>query len=557
MRKATVTAAAPGPRPSETAARRAPTLRCKARPAIRTSGPNRRAAATAAANAIRPGSRSRTRPLPPPASSCDSSAAPPTSAATTTATSRQRSHVERSDAAAVACRRTGGGRGDDGRREQDDEQREPDPGRREYALAQRRAHRRPGAPGGERTDDEAREPADDGADERHGGALGHGQQPELPAARPEPGQAPPRRLEVAAHRAGGEDREREEERRRLTADEEEAPPGDVGVVLHRAKLLHRRLHAEAGRCGREGGARLLARADEVVDLPEPRLPRRQRPHPGVAAVRVRGRRCLRERLDPLRDDERGGGRPVVRGRLLKHRRDLAVLERVVGGREEVAEELARAQRAGPDLDDPEAGRARERALAAQPQHLAAFRCALAGQMPARQPDVAAKPLHARERDEMARDGALAEEDDRGRAWQADIRQPLANVAVERPVRLVVADRDSEPDSPHRARCGRDPLDRLRDAPVLGDLRAGEDADQDGRPDRDPAGGEQRAGRPAPHAAPGEADDVDACPRSASAAAAMPGVVGQGLRPCRGRRGPVCRPPPRRSTRRSARTTAGR
>ena len=180
-----------------------------------------------------------------------------------------------------------------------------------------------------------------------------------------------------------------------------------------------------------------------------------------------------------------------------------------------------------------------------------------GRWPLVSTDVAAEPFDARERDEMAGDGALAEEDDWGRAWQPDLRQPLANVAVERRVRLVVADGDAEPDRPHRARCGRDPLHRLRDAPVLGDLRAGEDADQDGRPDRDPAGGEQRPGRPAPHAAPGEPDDVEGCPRSASAAAAMPGVVGQGLRPCRGRRGPVCRPPPRRSTRRSARTTAGR
>ena len=68
----------------------------------------------------------------------------------------------------------------------------------------------------------------------------------------------------------------------------------------------------------------------------------------------------------------------------------------------------------------------------------------------------------------------------------------------------------------------------------------------------------REGRPrnAADPAPREADDVEAA-LARLRAVAMPGVVGQRLRPCRERRGPVSRPPPRRSTRRSARTTAGR
>ena len=212
-------------------------------------------------------------------SSCDSSAAPPTRAATTTATaasaatsSGPKRPRSRAGGLAVAAATT--------------------------IVASTTTSSASPIPAGERT--LSRSVAPTGAPARlaasapttrpviqpttvptsaHRGALGHGQQAELPAARPEPGQASPRRLEVAAHRAGGKDREREEERRRLTADEEKAPPGDVGVVLHRAKLLHRRLDAEARRRDRECGARPLARADEVVDLPESRLPRRERPHP--------------------------------------------------------------------------------------------------------------------------------------------------------------------------------------------------------------------------------------------------------------------------------------
>ena len=133
----------------------------------------------------------------------------------------------------------------------------------------------------------------------------------MPAAGPVPREPPPRRFEVAPHRARGEHGEREQERRRLAADEEQPPPGDGGVVLHGAKLLDRRLDAEAPRGGGESGARALARPDEAVDLPQARLPGGERPDPRVAAVGVRDGRCPRQGPDSLRHDERGGRRPVI------------------------------------------------------------------------------------------------------------------------------------------------------------------------------------------------------------------------------------------------------
>ena len=74
----------------------------------------------------------------------------------------------------------------------------------------------------------------------------------------------------------------------------------------------------------------------------------------------------------------GGGR-WYDARLLQRRRELAIVEGVVGRREKVPEELARAERARPDLDEPQPRRVRQRARPAQPQHLAARRaCTRAG-----------------------------------------------------------------------------------------------------------------------------------------------------------------------------------
>ena len=159
VRKATVTAAAPGPRPSVTAARRAPTLRWSRRPASRTSGPKRRAAATAAANAIRPGRRSRTRPAFWLSASRDWSAAPPSRAATTSAIEPDRGDIEQAEAALVP----GGHRRrdrNDQRREHDDARRDGEPGRREDALTEHGTDGSARAARRQRAHRDADEPAD-------------------------------------------------------------------------------------------------------------------------------------------------------------------------------------------------------------------------------------------------------------------------------------------------------------------------------------------------------------------------------------------------------------
>ena len=227
VRKATVTAAAPGPRPSVTAARRAPTLRWSRRPASRTSGPKRRAAATAAANAIRPGRRSRTRPAFWLSASRDWSAAPPSRAATTSAiepTAARSSGPKRLSSRAgieVATATT--------------------------SVASTTTPAATASPAGERTlsrstaptgaparlaasapDDDADEPADHRAGHGDDRALGHGEEPQLPAPRPVPGEPPPGRLEIAPHAPRREDGEGKEQGRRLAADEQQPPPGDGG-----------------------------------------------------------------------------------------------------------------------------------------------------------------------------------------------------------------------------------------------------------------------------------------------------------------------------------------
>ena len=128
-------------------------------------------------------------------------------------------------------------------------------------------------------------------------------------------------------------------------------------------------------------------------------------------------------------------------------------------------------------------------------------------------DVRREALHPGERDEVARDRALAKEDDGRRTGEPDALELHANGRIERGVRLSAADRDAEPDRPHRAGRGRDAVDGLRDAPVLRDLGAREHADQDGRPDRDPDGGEERARRTAANPAERKADDVHRCPHA--------------------------------------------
>ena len=84
----------------------------------------------------------------------------------------------------ILTRTRRGGDGDDDRREQDHARGESQPGRGEDALAQHRAHRRAGPSGRERPDGEAHEPTPDGAHERNGGALGHGQEPQRASGGP-------------------------------------------------------------------------------------------------------------------------------------------------------------------------------------------------------------------------------------------------------------------------------------------------------------------------------------------------------------------------------------
>ena len=90
---------------------------------------------------------------------------------------------------------------------------------------------------------------------------------------------------------------------------------------------------------------------------------------------------------------------MVARTLLQRRRQLAIFEGVVGGRQEVTEELARAERRRSDLHEPQPGRVRQRAGAAQEQHLAAGGRAFTREASARQVDVRRETFHAGERDE--------------------------------------------------------------------------------------------------------------------------------------------------------------
>ena len=60
----------------------------------------------------------------------------------------------------------------------------------------------------------------------------------------------------------------------------------------------------------------------------------------------------------------------------------------------------------------------------------------------------------------------------------DVLERGAGAALEHGLRLVALAGNAEPDRPHRPRAVRDPLDRLRDGPILGDDSAGTAADDD-------------------------------------------------------------------------------
>ena len=229
VRKATVTAAAPGPRPSVTAARRAPTLRWseRGRPAGRAG---RRAAPPRPRPRRRsgPGRRSRTRPAFWLSASRDWSAAPPSKAATTSAIEPTAATSSSAEAALVAGRHRGRD-GDDQRREHDDARRDREPGRREDALTEHGAHGRTGAARRQRADRDADEPADHAPRPRRRSALSVTVRSRS-CQRRAPYQVSRRlrRLEIAPHAPRREHGEGEEEGRRLAADEQQPPPGDGG-----------------------------------------------------------------------------------------------------------------------------------------------------------------------------------------------------------------------------------------------------------------------------------------------------------------------------------------
>ena len=114
---------------------------------------------------------------------------------------------------------------------------EPGAGKRGVGedLSDRRSRSRGDGRAGERAEGPACRRSGNG----DGGGLRAGVERELPAARPEPGEAAPRRFGVAPHAHGGEHCEGEEQGRGLAADEQEAPRGHVACLGRRAQLLDR------------------------------------------------------------------------------------------------------------------------------------------------------------------------------------------------------------------------------------------------------------------------------------------------------------------------------
>jgi hypothetical protein len=153
-----------------------------------------------------------------------------------------------------------------------------------------------------------------------------------------PREAAARGREIAPQGARGEDGEGDEQRRGLAADEQQPAARDGRVALGRAELLRRHGQRPGGRLRLERRPGRIRAVDELVDLPEPGRPAAERLDPGVRAVGAGEHRRRHEPVDALRDDERRGRRPVVLRGVAQRRGDLGVGERVVGRREEVAEQ---------------------------------------------------------------------------------------------------------------------------------------------------------------------------------------------------------------------------
>jgi hypothetical protein len=107
-------------------------------------------------------------------------------------------------------------------------------------------------------------------------------------------------------------------------------------------------------------------------------------------------------------------------------------------------------------------------------------------------DVRRQTVHRRQTDEDAADGALADERDGRRPTGRKRLERSPGGCIESPPVLVATRRDAEPRGTHGAARRRHALDVLRDASVLRDGRAGEDACEDGRRGGDPEGGAERA-----------------------------------------------------------------
>ena len=262
VRNATVATAAPGPRASPMAASRAGSPRLPRSALNRASAGKIRATTSAAAIAMRPGSKSRRSAVPSPRASCSSSATPPTSATATTSTAAA---ATRSSAPIRAPSRCGS-----------------DTVTKTRTAATTAAATATPSPTGDRTlspststtgapasprhdagDRDPRDPAENDAGNRNRAALDPTEQPQLPPLRSEPGEPPSRGLEVAAHAACGEDREREQKRRAFPADEEQTRPGDVRRALDLSQLVHGPLDRERRRAlasARRAHVRSAARA---------------------------------------------------------------------------------------------------------------------------------------------------------------------------------------------------------------------------------------------------------------------------------------------------------
>ena len=363
MRKASVATIVPGARPSPAAA-----SRVGRRPRAATSlasGGKSRAAAIAAASARRPGSSSRTSPALSLVASRSSPATPPRSAVatTSTATTATRSGtltrparpgsdtlattnivVASSTATAIASPRG-----------------EPmlspsTPGTGSPAGGGEHAARnRPGEPTHRDTGD------------GHGGALDQGR-----AVRAVAGRRRSRsggdgtRPGLAACHAPREPRTRAEARQPHRRRGGAAGPQRSRCARPReAPARARPTENEVDRAVRARAAALDLR-DQVVDLPEVRLPARERPHPGVAAIgaaRAPARRP--DAATPSATTSGRGGGPVVAAAARRAGATSASAVRVVGALEEVAEQLPRAERCGADLDEPQTGRVRDPPHAAQ------------------------------------------------------------------------------------------------------------------------------------------------------------------------------------------------